>query len=85
MVSRPNPLFEEVVIVGSYETESKDGDKTIHATLLDGTILLLTKPNPTKLEKLKQAKSAETLQEDYADWLRRQLDRASTIGLNNGL
>jgi hypothetical protein len=56
-----NPDVEEVVIDFSYETESEDGDKTMHAYSIDGRILLITKPNPWKLEQLRKA-SDETLQ-----------------------
>ncbi len=65
-----NPV-EEIVVDFVYETESDEGDKTIHAYALDGRILLITKPNPTKLAELKKGISDESKQEDYADWLRR--------------
>jgi hypothetical protein len=56
MSSCKNPV-EEVVVDFTYETESPDGDKTIHAYALDGRILLITKPNPTKLAELKKAEA----------------------------
>lgn len=66
-----NPV-EEVVIDFYYQTRSEDGDETIHAYAIDGRILLITKPNPTKLAELKKGASDEKKQEDYAEWLRRR-------------
>ncbi|HZW85020.1 MAG TPA: hypothetical protein VFE91_03850 [Nitrososphaerales archaeon] len=75
MSSCRNPV-EEVVVDFTYETESPDGDKTIHAYSLDGRVILITKPNPAKLARLKQAESDEKKQEDYSEWLRRGGNRA---------
>lgn len=63
---------KDIVIDFTYETETEDGDKTIHAYDLKGNIYWLTKPNPTKLAKLKAQTSDASKQEDYADWARRQ-------------
>lgn len=65
-----NPV-EEVVVDFWFEEEAKDGDKTIHAFALDGRILLITKPNPTKLAELKKAsdESKQGEQLDYSEWL----------------
>jgi hypothetical protein len=51
-----NPV-QEVIVDFIYETESREGNRTIHAYALDGRILLITKPNPTKLAELKKAES----------------------------
>jgi hypothetical protein len=68
-------LIEEIIVAEACTTTSPDGDVTIHATRLDGTALLITKPNPTKLAELRKAESDEKKQEDYADWLRRRGNR----------
>lgn len=66
-----HPL-KEIVIDFSYETETADGNKTIHAYDLKGNIYRLTKPNPTKLVQLKSEASDESKQEDYSEWFRRE-------------
>ena len=54
-----NPV-QEIVIDFLYETESDEGDKTIHAYALDGRIFLITKPNPAKLAELRKAEAILT-------------------------
>jgi hypothetical protein len=67
VIGLPNPV-QEIVVDFTYETENEDGDKTIHAYSIDGRILLITKPNPTKLARLVEAETMlkrpdETLQQ----------------------
>lgn len=69
---------KDIVIDFSYETETEDGDKTIHAYGLNDNIYRLTKPSPAKLAELKKEASDESKQEDYADWLRRRGNRTKT-------
>ena len=74
-----NPV-KDIVIDFVYETESRDGDKTIHAYDLKGNIYRMTKVNPTKLAELKS--SNESKQKDYRDWLRRRGNRTDYNTLN---
>jgi hypothetical protein len=67
--------IKDITIDFSYETNSEDGDKTIHAYDLKGNIYRMTLPNPDKLAALKKEASDESKQEDYADWVRRRGNR----------
>ncbi len=60
-------LVEEVIMTSYIVTTSRDGDETIHADLLDGTILLVTKPNPSKLAELKKGASDESYHRKHSD------------------
>ena len=51
-----NPV-EEFIVDFTYESEADDGSKTLHAYAIDGRVLLITKPNPTKLAELKKAEA----------------------------
>lgn len=73
-ISARNPV-KDILVDLAYETESADGDRTIHAYSLDGSIYRLTKPNPVKLAELKKEASDESKQADYAEWLRRRGNR----------
>ena len=71
-----NPV-EEVVVDCWFEEKKENGDMVIHAYALDGRILWITKPNPTRLAELKKAASDEKKQEDYSEWLRHRGNRTS--------
>lgn len=48
-------------------TTSKDGDETIHADLIDGRILLITKPCPRKMKELTKGASDESYHRKHSD------------------
>ena len=63
----PRSRFEEVIATSYCEMESEEGDKTVHAVLLDGTVLLVTKPNPRKLAELMKGASDESYHRGHSD------------------
>ena len=60
-------VIEEVIMTRFVVITSRDGDETIHADLLDGIILLITKPNPSKLAELKKGASDESYHLEHSD------------------
>ena len=66
VVSR-RPLLEEVIMTDYVVTTSKDGDKTIHADLIDGRFLLITKPCPRKMKELMKGAPDESYHHKHSD------------------
>ncbi len=67
MLASGRHIIQEVVAINYCETENEDGDKTINADLLDGTVLLITKPNPSKLAELRKGASDESYHLKHSD------------------
>lgn len=61
------PLLEEVIATDYIITTSKDGDETIHADLLDGRILLVTKPCDRKMKELAKGAPDESYHRQHSD------------------
>ena len=67
-------LVKEVLVDFYFEDKQGNGDIILTAFALDGRIIQLIKPSPSRIEEYRKGESDGTLQEDYADWLRRRLD-----------